>query len=809
MSSPVSLEGARRRSHEIAGIILTAFAVLCLVSLHSEAAGSVGRLLESALRYACGNLAPIPPLFLAILGLSLLRRFSPAGRGRRAVATLLIYCAASGFIHLRWGEPFPLSVSSLWLWRVETGGAGLIGAAVGETLRGAFGENGSVVVVAAAVLIGIVLYVETPLTRLLSGIGNWSAKLVSALFMGGWGFVSGLADEVRDLAASLRDRRRLARAERRLQGPRWTWRSLLRLLLRGRPPAVLDRERPAAAGPSAEGISTAVQTAAEFGKKAAAPKAGRKRPVSESTAQSAPGRTKDAAQEAVSPNGALGGLKDGGSEDRPQGGFELPATALLTRPTSSRGRKGKEPSDQSEALEETLRTFGIESRVVDVRHGPVVTRYELQPAPGIKVSRITGLADDLALSLAAADVRIEAPVPGKSVVGIEVPNDQTETVYLRELIESADFNEGEGRLRVALGKDIAGKPVVVDLASLPHLLIAGATGSGKSVCINTIIVSLLYQGLPDQIKLLMVDPKRVELAVYDGIPHLVAPVVTDPKQASGALRWAVREMERRYQLLSEAGVRNIDGYNRWVEKRLAAAPAESATDGKPSEGDVDGGEQLEPLPYMVVIIDELADLMLVAQHDVEDAICRLAQMARAAGIHLVIATQRPSVDVITGLIKANIPSRVSFQVTSAVDSRTILDMAGAERLLGKGDMLISTGGAKPYRAQGAWVSDKEVQALVDFWKRQGEPVYQEGVLQTTKEGGGVEEADDELFDDAVRLVLETGSASISMIQRRFRVGYARAARLIDMMEQRGIVGPYQGSKPRELLKTLDDLNLSE
>ncbi|MBO8142711.1 MAG: DNA translocase FtsK, partial [Firmicutes bacterium] len=461
--------------------------------------------------------------------------------------------------------------------------------------------------------------------------------------------------------------------------------------------------------------------------------------------------------------------------------FRMPQMSILARPKASRRSKpAPESDDRSQQLEETLASFGIQARVVSVSRGPVVTRYEVQPPPGVKVSRIVGLADDISLNLAAAGVRVEAPVPGKSVVGIEVPNRETTPVLLREILESEEFSGSGSPLTIAVGKDVAGNPIVADLSRVLHLLIAGATGSGKSVCLNSIIASLLFKATPDQVKMMMVDPKRVELSVYDGIPHLIAPVVTDPRQAAGALRWAVKEMERRYRLLSEAGVRNIDGYNRSARRPEGADPY---------------------LPYLVVIIDELADLMMVAAADVEDSICRLAQMARAAGIYLIIATQRPSVDVITGLIKANVPSRIAFAVSSQVDSRTILDMAGAERLLGKGDMLFYPVGApKPIRAQGAWISDQEVEELADYWRGQGEPEYIEAVLAPPEEEPGTDaDMDDELFDDAVRLVREVGQASVSLLQRRFRIGYSRAARLIDMMEMRGIVGPYQGSKPREVI----------
>ena len=463
------------------------------------------------------------------------------------------------------------------------------------------------------------------------------------------------------------------------------------------------------------------------------------------------------------------------------GPFTLPALDLIT-PTRIR-RSRKQSIDQTVLLEETLASFGIEGRVVDVCQGPTVTRYEIQPPPGIKVSRIVALADDLALALAAPDVRIEAPVPGKSVVGVEVPNREPSAVFLQDVLISPEFQKHPSRLAMALGKDIAGNPVVADLRKLPHLLVAGATGSGKSVCLNTIIASFLYKSSPEEVQLLMIDPKRVELTMYNGIPHLISPVVTDPKKAATALRWAVKEMERRYALFADAGARNIESYNDWMENNRE----------RYGEGEV--------LPYIVIIIDELADLMLVAAAEVEDAICRLAQMARAAGMCLVIATQRPSVDVITGLIKANIPSRIAFAVSSQVDSRTILDMAGAERLLGKGDMLyFPVGAAKAIRAQGALILEKDIEKLVDFWAKQADPdAEEENIVEIQESIDNEVVVDDELFDDAVQLVIDSGQASISMLQRRFRIGYSRAARLIDTMELKGIVGTHQGSKPREVL----------
>jgi S-DNA-T family DNA segregation ATPase FtsK/SpoIIIE len=444
-------------------------------------------------------------------------------------------------------------------------------------------------------------------------------------------------------------------------------------------------------------------------------------------------------------------------------------------------------TESSAKLEGVLHNFGIDTKVIRVTRGPVITRYELSPAPGVKISRIVNLADDIALGLAARDVRIEAPIPGKSAVGIEVPNKIPRAVSFREVIETPAYDQKNSKLKFALGKDIADQPVIADLAQMPHLLVAGATGSGKSVCITAIINSLLYNATPDEVKFLFIDPKMVELNQYNGIPHLLAPVVTDPKKAAAALKWIVKEMEIRYELFAAAGVRDIERYNK---------PERTGSN----------EEKALMLPWIVVIIDELADLMLVAAGQVEEAICRLAQMARAAGIHLVIATQRPSVDVITGIIKANIPSRISFAVTSSIDSRTILDTAGAEKLLGKGDMLYSPQGInKPQRVQGCLVNDEEVERVIAYWKSQGRPEYLDPEYlfaeNRTEESGG---NDDSLFINAGTLVINSGIASVSYLQRRLKLGYARAARLMDMLEENGVVGSYEGSKPRQILLSLDE-----
>ena len=476
--------------------------------------------------------------------------------------------------------------------------------------------------------------------------------------------------------------------------------------------------------------------------------------------------------------------------------YEYPPVELLSK-GSQKGIKGgaKALTDTATKLQKTLYSFGVSAKVENVSVGPAITRYELKPAEGVRVSKIANLADDIALNLAAESIRIEAPIPGKQAVGIEVPNKEKQAVHLREVLESEEFENSESKLTIALGKDVAGNTQLADIAKMPHVLIAGSTGSGKSVCINTIITSIIYKAKPSEVKLVMVDPKVVELSVYNGIPHLLIPVVTDPKKAAGALAWAVQEMDNRYNLFAKKGVRDLKGYNKAVKK----------------------DEGVGMLPQIVIIVDELADLMMVAPKDVEESICRLAQKARAAGMHLVIATQRPSVDVITGLIKANVPSRIAFAVSSQVDSRTILDSVGAEKLLGKGDMLYFPAGApKPARVQGAFVSDEEVEKIVDFIKQNGTATYSEDILETIENSNktdkeiAMEKDEDDDTDpflmDAIETVVETGQASTSFIQRKFKVGYARAGRIIDQMEERGVISGYQGSKPREVLMTLEKLN---
>lgn len=480
--------------------------------------------------------------------------------------------------------------------------------------------------------------------------------------------------------------------------------------------------------------------------------------------------------------------------------YKFPPISLLERIDSSDTKTiAAELESTAQRLVETLQSFGVETSVVNVSRGPTVTRYELQPKAGVKISKITNLADDIALNLATAGVRIEAPIPNKAAVGIEVPNRSSATVGVREIIESTTFSSSKSKLTVSMGKDIGGNTVVADIAKMPHGLIAGATGSGKSVCINSFIISLLYKASPEDVKLLMIDPKVVELGIYNGIPHLLVPVVTEPRKAAGALGWAVNEMEQRYKMFADRDVRNIEGYNKLVET-LVDEP------------------EVKKMPRIVIIIDELADLMMTSPKEVEDSINRIAAKARAAGIHLLLATQRPSVNVVTGVIKANIPTRIAFAVTSHIDSGTILDGNGAEKLLGRGDMLFRLGGAgKPVRVQGCFVSDEEVERVVEFVKSNGKANYDDNVMIEIERQAAIEkqqrtgvpeecaDADDPILEEAIKVVVELGQASTSLLQRKLKLGYARAARIIDQMEERGIIGGYEGAKPRQVLMTKDQL----
>lgn len=905
----MSKAGSRGLRSLITGIVLLAAGLFSMVSLASDNSGALGRSLGGWLVWALGRAAWLAPLLLVTVAF---HSFSPTFLRRWGLAQFIGIGLALGsglvMAHLLLVLPPPgetrpllpplsyrLGEPALAVAKPLASGTGAVGALLTWIVQVAVGRAGAWILLPAVFLVGLFLLVEpyesrlTVAKRWLKWVGRLLGRAGSVL----WGLILAFGKYVQDLLGYWRDRVEEQKAWKeadktgRAQVPK----------TRRRQNAGTDDEEdtlefavPEIAGDKQDGparkggglpLQRPLFTPSLNGPSAAgAARAEAEDPHGEAElVQALPAGSSKSSDVAGTAGGAGAprlDLESVGGEKRSRHGvtltrsFQLPPSALLTRPVrNNRGRK-EVPVDQSDLLVETFRNFGIRAAVVAVHRGPTVTRYELQPAPGVKVSRIVGLADDIALALAAPGVRIEAPIPGKRAVGIEVPNPEPETVYFRDVIESEAFQKSTSPLTLALGKDLGGEPVVADLRKMIHLLIAGATGSGKSVCLNGLIASLLCKASPAEVRLLMIDPKRVELSTFDGIAHLITPVVTDPKQAAVALRWAVREMEERYELFALAGVRNIEGFNEaLVQGQLrvvhgeahtpprtgvvaddealgspatgAAAPAAPAPAGgaagsmaaslpggdvlsaagqmvtpapvfpdkKPRSNRLSGGDEDDsdpvfphaPLPYLVIIIDELADLMLVAAAEVEDAIWRLAQMARAAGIYLIIATQRPSVDVITGVIKANIPSRIAFAVSSQTDSRVILDQAGAERLLGRGDMLFfPIGASKPLRAQGALIFDRDVERLVEFWKRQAEPEYEVDVTKPSAEDDAApDEPDDPLFDEAVRLVVEMGQASISLLQRRFRIGYSRAARLVDMMERQGIIGPAQGSKPREIL----------
>lgn len=723
--------------YEIFGVILIALGVLGAVSLFSQPSGLISDFAVRLMKSIAGEGCLFFPLLMLLVGVRLVRRRSRTTMSSRMYGMLLLFITVLSFLHLI----IPLEDS--FQAGIAGDGGGILGALISYSLKKSFGTMGTYIILTTAGIVALLLLTNISLVAVVRAI----VVKIRAGAKKGWG---GLTDYLFTEEADEPGKKHPAPV----------------IIDYGEPVATLEAS-PAPSEPQVNEPAPEDQSAKK-----------KREPVSIKNTVEAPGYQKDASSEAAQDV----------IPENPH--YQLPPLSILLRPYRLKNtRLSKDISDNIRILEETLESFGIRGKVLQVSRGPAITRYEIQPPAGVKVSRIVGLSDDIALSMAAPGVRIEAPIPGKAAVGIEIPNKETAMVHLRDLLETHEFNRASSKLTISLGKDIAGNPVVADLAKMPHLLIAGATGSGKSVCINTLIVSILFKATPEEVKFLMIDPKMVELTMYNGIPHLVSPVVIDPKKAAVSLRWAVKEMEHRYELFANAGVRDITRYNQQFENK------------KP------GSDDLSPLPLIVVIIDELSDLMMVAPADVEDAVCRLAQMARAAGIHLLVATQRPSVDVITGLIKANIPSRISFAVSSQIDSRTILDMSGAEKLLGKGDMLFfPVGAAKPVRVQGAFLSDREVEDLVNYLKTQAEPVYNNRILKEEPKKDVVREMEDELLPNAVQLLIESGHASISLLQRRLRIGYARAARLIDIMEQKGIVGGYEGSKPRAILMNLDQFN---
>ncbi len=737
------------RSHAAGAIVLVAGLVLAL-SFLPEATG-VPLVLRRAQRVAMGDAAWLIPLSAIAGGLALLLATERSRVGRKAAGAALVGLASLAAYHTRIPHGAELAAGA------AGHGAGMVGAVLLWALRRVSGDAGAWLALALSGVGGVLLWSGSSLAAVLAGVvssGIWTAQMLVRVVTTAAGFIASA------VSAVVQTTRHIVR----------TGTGKVAAVLHLTPAAA---PQDSAALPALQAPTTPKPAVVPPG----SPGNGDARPV-----RTAAQRSDDHHRQRTDSRTAGEAFKQETlALEVPSGGYQLPPLTLLADLPSARGKAKFDPADLAKQLEQTLLSFGVEARVTRWEQGPVVTRFEVQPAPGVRVQKISSLTNDIALALAAPSVRIEAPIPGKSAVGIEVPNQKTALVHIKEILASDDYQRTAASLVVALGKDIAGHPILGELAEMPHLLIAGATGSGKSVMLNAIIAGLLFRCTPLDVRLLMIDPKRVEFANYNSIPHLLAPVVTNPRAAAGALKEMLREMEERFERFAATGTRNIQSYNQL--------------------GDVDR------LPYVVIIIDELADLMMVAPADFEDVICRLAQMTRATGIHMVVATQRPSVDVITGLIKANIPSRVAFAVSSQVDSRTILDMPGAEKLLGKGDMLyLPMGAARPVRAQGAFIADSEIQALVAWWKAQGRPVYDQDLLRS--EQGGAEAAgdEDELLADAARLVVRAGYGSVSLLQRKMKIGYVRAARIVDQLEERGIVGPPQGSNPREILVGLEELD---
>lgn len=742
--------------YELVGIVLMTVGVISLIALLGLNAGVIGSFLAKIHLYLFGYGAAIIPILVVMIGIRYVWNHSPIVYSLRFFAIVSLYCSvlaiAHHFLTAPGTEIMPESLKN---------GGGLLGGGLLFLLRKFFGIDGSIVIL-FSVVVGSILVSTT--WSLAAGMMRTKKTAISGMH------------QAKDTLSATYDR--LLEAEPVVEE------------IKNKVKNSFYNQEKDTRFKEEKGKEAEVSLLAESEEKME--KAAEVKEPEETSETVFPIEFAAGPEEAMkkepapqaSENSGRAPAAEGNDLPTAQGDYQLPLVAAILKKVNKvkNAKMTKEIADNAKILEETLESFHVKAKIINACHGPAVTRYEVEPAPGVKVSKIVNLSDDLALKLAAPGVRIEAPIPGKAAIGIEVPNRELSGVHLREVLEDKAFLEMKSKLTVGLGMDIGGQAIIADLAKMPHLLVAGATGSGKSVCINTIITSILFKARPDEAKFILIDPKMVELSNYNGIPHLMVPVVTDAKKAASVLNWAVQEMEKRYAMFAARGVRDMERYNR--------------------------GNEADRMAAVVIIIDELADLMMVAPNDVEDAICRLAQKARAAGIHLVLATQRPSVDVITGIIKANVPSRISFSVSSQIDSRTILDMSGAEKLLGKGDMLYyPVGASKPLRVQGAFISDGEVEELLAFIKAQGEPEENEEIIQFTEQALESEaekkdssaEEQDELLEKAIELILETGQASASMLQRRFRIGYTRAGRLIDTMEAMRIIGPNMGSKPREII----------
>ena len=782
---------SRSKPAKIAGAVLIALALLAGVSVIPPQTAEAPRFIAAWIGSAVGAGLPALPLLSLFIGLIFFVRES-FGLSVRLYGILLGYLVALVLLHLRYpsGHEFAAAHAGA--------GGGYIGAIATVSLRRWLGEPGLWLASAIGVVATGLLLWNRSLTEALHAAARLGRQAGGLLGAAGRHVATRSAAAIRPVPAAVhRGAARLAiwvhaavyRPCRAATAE--VWGAMLRSVAVPRTPApALSSWEPSLQGGAASGSEMPTPADVIDAASGAPAARGEEEPVPAIEAAGLdPGIPTDA------PAGDQRGSGAGRRRKKPviaqellrfppqpHQGYTLPPLSLLDAYPSGLARGGRaDPQEVARNLERALASFGVEARVIRWETGPVVTRFELQPAPGVKVQKITSLQNDIALALAASSVRLEAPIPGKAAIGVELPNERPGLVHLREILMSPELQQSPSPLTVSVGKAIAGHPIVADLVAMPHLLIAGATGAGKSVALNAMIATLLFRATPEQVRFLMIDPKRVELTNYNGIPHLLSPVVTGPREAAAKLRWAIQEMESRYALFATEGVRNIQAFNAEHPDR--------------------------PLAYIVIIVDELADLMMVAPKDFEAIICRLAQMTRAVGIHLVVATQRPSVDVITGLIKANIPSRIAFAVSSHHDSRTILDHDGAEKLLGRGDMLFAPIGAtRPMRVQGSYISDVESQRLVEFWRAQGQPEFVEDLIKAGEDAPAEEgEGDDTLLVDAARLVVGAGYGSVSLLQRKMRIGYVRAARLVDQLEEKGIVGPSQGSSPREVLVGLNDL----
>jgi len=707
---------------EIYGIAMISIGALIIVSLFSESTGFAGRLLEQTLMWLFGIARYAVPFGMIGAGIGLIMRKVDMKSEIMAIGGGVAFLSMLAIIHLR--VPFDQQFARESLFEY----GGILGAGTSYVFRLLFADVGSYIIFGAGILSGAVIVTGISLGEILNNAAQKGQSLGQK--------IDGQIKDRKDKLPKLKKTKSIKPEIEEFPVDEPTVKAKVRAK------SEQDQERK-----SPEPI---VVDSSEHIKPTTQLKIDIERELEGATS------------------------------------YLLPSTELLKKTKGSGVKGNKGIKEQSDALERVLSDFDVDAQVTKAIKGPTVTRYELQLASGVKVNSILNLSDDIALALATADVRILAPIPGKSAIGIEVPNQYREMVTLGDILNSPEAQDHKSILTTAIGKDISGQPILANIGDMPHMLIAGATGSGKSVCVNTLLMSILLHAKPDQVRMILVDPKRVELNLYADIPHLLTPVVTNPKQAATALAWAVGEMEDRFQVLSEVGARNIDQYNAIIAKQKS--------------------EDISPMPYMLIVIDELADLMMVAANEVEDAICRIAQLARAVGIHLIIATQRPSTDIITGLIKANITHRIAFAVSSQIDSRVILDTPGAEKLVGKGDMLYSTPAiSKPVRIQGAFVTEQEIELVTTYCKKQARPDYRQEILEDNRSQYGLD-FDDPMLEEAIRIVVNAGQASVSMLQRRLRLGYSRAARLVDMMEAKGIVGAYEGSKPRSVMITPEELN---